>query len=199
MSYAQFTNSTQRSEHKKDPGIPNNFPYKDQILAEVAEQRRQVFLSYDRLPFLFINGLVPQAEEEKQKRKEEKRAAKTVEEADGDADDGIASLAARHLFKATAAKKRPEPELVEEESDEDESPLLVSPDLPDLKSALECADVVVSLLDARDPLAYRSSFLESWVSDKPGKRLLFILNKLGTHLGLHCSSDANSRHRRLSS
>lgn len=30
------------AEHKKDPGIPNNFPYKDQILAEVAEQRRIV-------------------------------------------------------------------------------------------------------------------------------------------------------------
>jgi hypothetical protein len=29
-------------EHKKDPGIPNDFPYKDQILAEVAEQRRLV-------------------------------------------------------------------------------------------------------------------------------------------------------------
>ena len=26
----------------KDPGIPNEFPYKDQILAEVAEQRRIV-------------------------------------------------------------------------------------------------------------------------------------------------------------
>lgn len=30
------------SEHKKDPGIPNEFPYKDQVLAEVQEQRRQV-------------------------------------------------------------------------------------------------------------------------------------------------------------
>ena len=29
-------------EHKKDPGIPNSFPYKEQILAEVAEQRRLV-------------------------------------------------------------------------------------------------------------------------------------------------------------
>lgn len=29
-------------EQKKDPGIPNTFPYKDQILAEVAEQRRLV-------------------------------------------------------------------------------------------------------------------------------------------------------------
>jgi hypothetical protein len=29
-------------EHKKDPGIPNDFPFKDQLLAEVAEQRRIV-------------------------------------------------------------------------------------------------------------------------------------------------------------
>ena len=28
--------------HKKDPGIPNSFPYKEQILAEIAEQRRLV-------------------------------------------------------------------------------------------------------------------------------------------------------------
>lgn len=32
------------SEQKKDPGIPNTFPYKDQILAEVAEQRKLVRL-----------------------------------------------------------------------------------------------------------------------------------------------------------
>ena len=31
-------------EKAKDPGIPNNFPYKDQILAEIAEERRQVRL-----------------------------------------------------------------------------------------------------------------------------------------------------------
>ena len=30
------------AEHAKDPGIPNSFPYKDQILAEVAEERRLV-------------------------------------------------------------------------------------------------------------------------------------------------------------
>jgi GNL3L/Grn1 putative GTPase len=28
----------------KDPGIPNEFPYKDQILAEVAEERRRLFI-----------------------------------------------------------------------------------------------------------------------------------------------------------
>jgi GNL3L/Grn1 putative GTPase len=33
-------------EKPKDPGIPNNFPYKDQILAEIAEERRQVRLFF---------------------------------------------------------------------------------------------------------------------------------------------------------
>ena len=38
-------------EDGKDLGIPNNFPYKDQILAEVAEQRRQVGLTLMRVSF----------------------------------------------------------------------------------------------------------------------------------------------------
>jgi len=37
-------------EKPKDPGIPNDFPYKDRILAEVQEQRRIVSPS-------FSNGL----------------------------------------------------------------------------------------------------------------------------------------------
>jgi len=35
------------SETPKDPGIPSEFPYKDRILAEVAEQRRLVRGSLD--------------------------------------------------------------------------------------------------------------------------------------------------------
>ena len=37
----------------KDPGIPNEFPYKDQILAEVAEQRRIVSVK-DYVDFVFF-------------------------------------------------------------------------------------------------------------------------------------------------
>ena len=31
---------TWKSRHKKDPGIPSAFPYKDQILAEMEEAQR---------------------------------------------------------------------------------------------------------------------------------------------------------------
>lgn len=37
-------------EKPKDPGIPNNFPYKDQILAEIAEERTQVRLTVIQRP-----------------------------------------------------------------------------------------------------------------------------------------------------
>lgn len=49
MSYAELLHGllnaeffVSSKEKTKDPGIPNNFPYKDQILAEVAAQRREV-------------------------------------------------------------------------------------------------------------------------------------------------------------
>jgi nuclear GTP-binding protein len=37
----RFENPEWRSKTKKDPGIPNLFPYKDKILAEVEETRRR--------------------------------------------------------------------------------------------------------------------------------------------------------------
>lgn len=40
-AYANGQDPTWRSKSKKDPGIPNLFPYKDKILAEVEEQRRK--------------------------------------------------------------------------------------------------------------------------------------------------------------
>jgi nuclear GTP-binding protein len=39
-SLTWLQNPEWRSKSKKDPGIPNLFPYKDRILAEVEENRR---------------------------------------------------------------------------------------------------------------------------------------------------------------
>jgi len=64
------------------------------------------------------------------------------------------------------------------ETDE-EVPLLVNHDLPNLQSVLDQADVVLQILDARDPLAFRSSHLEGLAAAKSGKQTIFILNKIG--------------------
>ncbi|KAJ3849726.1 GTP-binding protein [Lentinula lateritia] len=150
-----------KSKHKKDPGIPNTFPYKDQILAEVAEQRRL-------------------ASEEKQHRKDEKkRALKHVaEDAQDDnieEDDGIASISAKRLTAKATSKPVPE---AEESEGEDEPPILINRDLPHLHAVLNEADVVIQVLDARDPLSFRSLYLEDLIHSKPGRKTLFVLNKI---------------------
>ena len=61
------------------------------------------------------------------------------------------------------------------------SPPLLNPDLPHLATMLDKADVVIEVLDARDPLAHRSSALEARVASKGGQqKLLLVLNQIGT-------------------
>jgi nuclear GTP-binding protein len=76
---------------------------------------------------------------------------------------------------------------VDEEMEEAE-PLLVDPSIPDLQSALDNSDVWLYVLDARDPQAHRSTFIESLATEKH-KRLVFLLNKIG--MSLWCSVDAS--------
>ena len=60
----------------------------------------------------------------------------------------------------------------------DEAPLLLNPDLPDLKTVLEKANVILHVLDARDPASYRLPHVEEWASAKKTE-LVFVLNKIG--------------------
>ena len=46
---------------------------------------------------------------------------------------------------------------------------LLNPDLPHLAAMLNKADVVIEVLDARDPLAHRSSALEAHIASKGGQ------------------------------
>ncbi|KAK0206063.1 GTP-binding protein [Desarmillaria ectypa] len=150
-----------KSKQKKDPGIPNEFPYKDQILAEVQEQRRLAL-------------------EEKQQRKDAKKAKPTTTEEDEPKGfDPVASIAAKHLVNAKTTKMTAPPRQVEDDDDEEEEnvPALVNRDLPTLKSVLEHADVLLEVLDCRDPLAFRSSELEKLA---PSGRVVFLLNKIDT-------------------
>ncbi|KAF8271733.1 P-loop containing nucleoside triphosphate hydrolase protein [Lactarius quietus] len=54
----------------------------------------------------------------------------------------------------------------------------MNPELPHLAAVLDKADVVIEMLDARDPLAHRSKALETRVSLKEGQRLVLVLNKI---------------------
>ncbi|KAG2053442.1 P-loop containing nucleoside triphosphate hydrolase protein [Suillus hirtellus] len=155
---------TTHKKSKKDPGIPNNFPYKDQILAEVAESRRQ-------------------AAEEKQQRKAEKRAALTginvegVEDPqkninidenqnDGQGFDGIMSIRPAPPVPPT---KKP----VEPSTSEPAIPITQGP--ASLREVLQKADVLLHVVDARDPAAGLS---EALFKEARGKDIILLVNKI---------------------
>lgn len=142
-----------------------------------------------------------QAAEEKQRRKDQKKGAK-VKEAAGDEEssgedeimtdvpiskdlnvglESIAGLSAKRLIHAKA-QKRPEPVVVQEKEEEEKVPILINRDLPNLQAVLGQADVVVQILDARDPLSFRSAQLEEAAAAKSGRKILLILNKIGEYL-----------------
>lgn len=93
--------------------------------------------------------------------------------------ESIASLSAKVV--GTHLKPRPRPiaeveEAVEEE--EEEVPVLINRDLPNLKAVLEKADVLLEVLDSRDPLAFRSQHIED-LGGELGKKVVLVVNKIG--------------------
>lgn len=180
---------------KKDPGIPNLFPYKEKMLQEVEEKRLK-------------------KAEENQRRREMAKAAKTgaqdaeamedagvtgedaMEEDDDYMDDDVdeSNPMAALIASAKKAAAKYDEELEGDGMDEDDS----DSDGGDangisvgqassrktydkvFKSVVEQADVVLYVLDARDPEGTRSREVERSVmaAASGGKRLILILNKV---------------------
>ncbi|RQM05105.1 hypothetical protein DH86_00003532 [Scytalidium sp. 3C] len=189
-----------RSRLKKDPGIPNLFPYKDKILAEIEDARAR-------------------KAEEAAKRRAEAKAAKTGEQIekeveaemegvdveeddqdlmDEDLDEDANPMAAL-LASARAAAAEYEGEFesgdeMDEDDDEDDDgsegeeggELHMRKDGSRkafdkvFKQVVDQADVVLYVLDARDPEGTRSKEVERMVmaAASGGKRLILILNKI---------------------
>lgn len=130
--------------------------------------------------------------EGKEKLKEEKRLArqqaKAVDKGNRDqdesplkkdlsiGDDAIASLSAKLINPKLVTKEKPAQTQLVDNEDEEEAPTLVNRDLPNLKAVLDGSDVLLEVLDARDPLPFRSTDLEKRMQ---GKKILLVLNKIG--------------------
>lgn len=89
--------------------------------------------------------------------------------------DGVGSV-----FGKALPRTKPHAHIVEEveEDDEEEAPMLLNQELPTFKAVIDKADAIIHLLDARDPLSFRSLELER-LCEEGGKKQLFILNKIG--------------------
>jgi nuclear GTP-binding protein len=98
---------------------------------------------------------------------------------DGDSEpefSGIGNISGSKLTSA-ATKNKAKASLAIATTEED-APTLLNPDLPSLQAVIDQADVVLHVLDARDPLPYWSSSVEESTS-KAGKKTALVLGKIG--------------------
>jgi nuclear GTP-binding protein len=140
-------------EKKADPGIPNSFPYKDRILAELATEKRL-------------------AEEAKLAKRQANKPAQEEEEDI----PGINSVASKVLSASAAIPVKANGKAAATE--DDEVPELIDTALTNLQDVLDRADVVLQVVDARDIQGGRSAFIEKLVTDAGGTYGLLV-NKVG--------------------
>lgn len=187
---------TWKSRKEKDPGIPSSFPYKDQIIQDIEtrkrdkEQHKEMMKQsreQERLRLkAMANGDIPMDQDE--------------EESD-EMIDKQSDMAALLASAQRAAKDYGDDD--EEEIDEDamevvdiEIPNFNGNDDDDVsttrtqldksrkqfdkvfKAVVDASDVVLYVLDARDPEATRSKRIEESILQSQGKRLILLLNKV---------------------
>ncbi|KAL9614857.1 MAG: hypothetical protein Q9167_000690 [Letrouitia subvulpina] len=183
-----------RTRLKKDPGIPNLFPYKDRILHEIEQKKRL-------------------KQEEASRRREETKASKSkihgvdnvfVKEETSNGRDSIEEVDMEDVSNpmeallASAKAQAAEYEEVLDDDDNDDSNGMSDVSSSDgigpthnhdfsrrafdqvYKSVLSSADILLYVLDARDPNGTRSREIEREImaADSGSKRLILILNKI---------------------
>lgn len=136
-----------------DNRIPSAWPYKAELLNEIQRAK-------DKLERTKTEAKEKRAELLRQKRQD----------------------MANSLLKTAEESKM---EYEESEEEEDHNPLPSSglgqssrrSFLGELRKIVENADVLLHILDARDPLGTRSSAIEDMVLSHHGKKMVFVLNK----------------------
>ncbi|PGG96372.1 hypothetical protein AJ79_09612 [Helicocarpus griseus UAMH5409] len=203
-----------RSKIKKDPGIPNLFPYKDKILHEIEEKKR---LRQEE-----VQRLREEARKVRQGGAEDLPDAELEEgdvldedddlvdgdddmEQDGDESNPMAALLASARARAAEYEDQDddddemdEDEMDEDDDDEEDGGALLGDSMDTgfekpapketsrrafdkvFKQVVAAADVVLYVLDARDPEGTRSREVEREIMAAEGgsKRLILVLNKI---------------------
>ncbi|XP_032503681.1 guanine nucleotide-binding protein-like 3 isoform X1 [Phocoena sinus] len=138
-----------RKKPRKDPGVPNSAPFKEALLRE-AELRKQR-----------LEELKQQQKLDRQKEQDKKRRLET---------DPAVELCniepVKEEFGQCKAKK-------DKSSKQNPKRLYCQ----ELKKVIEASDVVLEVLDARDPLGCRCPQVEEAIVKGGQKKLVLVLNK----------------------
>ncbi|CAL4943106.1 unnamed protein product [Urochloa decumbens] len=146
-----------RKKVEKDPGIPNEWPFKEQELKALEARRAQALQDLE-------------LKKEARKERARKRKLGLLE------DEDIANLASAQgsEFAEKDAAKENAPLAVAKGHDHSERSFY-----KELVKVIEASDVILEVLDARDPLGTRCIDMENMVRKAdPSKRIVLLLNKI---------------------
>ncbi|XP_069499272.1 guanine nucleotide-binding protein-like 3 [Ambystoma mexicanum] len=137
---------------KKDPGIPNDAPFKEEVLRDAALRKQR------------LEELKQQQKLDRQKEQAKKRKEKANKKE---------PTAKKQPEKVDSAAKKPSKS---SQIHDKHSPATFC---RELRKVIKEADVVLEVLDARDPLSSRCPQVEQAVLHASGnKKLVLILNKI---------------------
>eukprot|EP00929_Paragymnodinium_shiwhaense_P108142 TRINITY_DN74461_c0_g1_i1.p1 TRINITY_DN74461_c0_g1~~TRINITY_DN74461_c0_g1_i1.p1 ORF type:complete len:494 (-),score=171.56 TRINITY_DN74461_c0_g1_i1:322-1803(-) len=128
-----------KSKKKKDPGIPNTWPFKAELLAEIERKKEQ------KEQEVLKKRAESKAKAQKEQQKEIKNKRFLQREKEREKRDKLAEIVKRQQSEA-------------------------------LRKVLNSSEVLLEVLDARDPQGCRCSALEQWALEN-NKRVIFVLTK----------------------
>lgn len=186
---------TWKSRHPKDLGIPSSFPYKDKIIAEIETRKKEKEEEQRRMKEQKRAAQIAGHE-----NIDNDDAEMVIdEEVEKDLGNDMAAL----IQSAEAAAKEfngdddngvlgddmvdDDFEIVEKEididgDDNETNNIEIEKSRKQFdkvfKAVVDAADVVLYVLDARDPESTRSKKIEESILQHQGKRLIFLLNKI---------------------
>lgn len=153
---------TKRRKREKPISVPNKCPFKEEVLREAERVREQI----------------AQDKAERRKAHKERRSQvvigskRKIENVAG----GLEAISTKAAKQGKEFVKKMEKEPVESdkvEANDKSSKTYAS----EVRKTIDDADIVIEVLDARDPLGSRSTEVEDAVI-KNGKRLVLLLNKI---------------------
>ncbi|KAI9100645.1 P-loop containing nucleoside triphosphate hydrolase protein [Phlyctochytrium arcticum] len=153
---------------KKDPGIPNLFPFKEKLLQQAEESKRK-------------------AQEEKERQKEARKALTNKNRSLSSDQLDLAALARdaakrSNVYDSTQSIHGPDSFFAGNHVDAAAAGLKDNSRkayYKEFKKVVENADVILEVLDARDPLGCRTRQIEEMILNSgASKRVILILNKI---------------------